>query len=694
MRGKASLILAGLLFLVLIATSYASFWQVKKIAMELEQSKFSVVKSHLESELRSQRGNLLLLRDVPPIEAILRARKQHGIDPKSGEELEVWRGRLATIFKAFIVNHPIYYQIRYIDRSGKELVRVEKDDRAVISITESAKLQDKSDRDYVQETLKLKSGEVYYSDVTLNQEFGKIQEPHVPVMRIATPVYMGGEEPVAIIVLNLLAEPLFRDIKSSESGIQRHVVNEKGYYLKHPDHSKTFGFDLGNDITLQQTEPELAELAKSQDHYIRYHEKHGEIDGFQKVHFSPNETGRYWLLVLHVPEHLIFSDVEATLDRMLMISMLIGALLIFLVGWMVTNKIIAPVLALERATRRLQDGDLSARIDPAAVDGEFRTLYSALNAFAENQEQATKRLQDEVDAQTRRLSAVIDHVVDAIITITEDGIITSFNPAARDIFGYTNEEVIGKNVKMLMPEPYHSEHDDYLSHYTSTGERRVIGIGREVTGQRKDGTVFPIDLAINELYIDQQRYFVGIIRNITERKQAEEKIRQMAHYDHLTSLPNRALFADRLQQDLALAKRNQLQVALLFLDLDGFKGVNDALGHEAGDKLLQQVSKRLESCLREADTVARMGGDEFAVILSDVKDRKNAAQKAEEIIASLSTPYPEVGRECVIGCSIGIAFYPADAESQSDLLNRADAAMYSVKADGKNHFRFYQPEGD
>jgi len=690
LRGKAALVLSGLLFLILIVTCYASYWQSQEIAKELEQAKLSVLKNQIERDLKGHRDNLLSLHDVPAITAIIRARSHGGIDPVNGDTLQQWQEQLGVIFKAFLSNHAQYFQIRYIDNHGDELVRVEKDAHGAVSVTEHAALQNKSTATYVRQTLKLQQGDTYFSDINLNREHGVIHVPYVPVLRMAAPVYADEQHVAGMIVINLYSDLLFDDIRVEANGTRREVVNAQGYYLKQSDTSRTFAWERGFDYKLRDSEPELAEAAARMDQLIRFNPAGRELEGFQKIFFSPQDHSRYWLLTQHVPEGVIFSDVESTLKRMLMVSLAIGLALLVLIQWFVSRKIVMPVINLARATRALQAGDLSVRVDTAAVSDELRTLYEATNDFAETQQHATERLQAEVALYTRNLAAVIDNIVDGIITISDRGTIESFNPAARRIFGYTDAEVIGQNVKMLMPEPYHSEHDGYLEHHVTTGEKKVIGIGREVSGRRKDGSTFPLELAVSAVDVGGTRHFVGITRDISERKQAEAEIRRMAHYDHLTGLPNRALFHDRLARTLTLAKRQTSQVALLFIDLDGFKAVNDTLGHEAGDRLLQEVALRLQGCLREADTVARLGGDEFAVILSDINAGENVAKKAAMMIAAVSAPYPQIDKGCSIGCSIGISLFPADADDSKGLLAKADRAMYAVKHDGKNHYRFYQ----
>lgn len=181
-----------------------------------------------------------------------------------------------------------------------------------------------------------------------------------------------------------------------------------------------------------------------------------------------------------------------------------------------------------------------------------------------------------------------------------------------------------------------------------------------------------------------------IFRDITERTLAKRRLEQMAHYDALTALPNRVLFFDRLGSTLEQGKRYMISFALLFFDLDRFKQVNDNEGHDTGDLLLQRVAERLNGCLRKADTVARMGGDEFAVILTRIKCREDAATVAEKIIQQLSQPFELKGKECSIGVSIGISIFPVDGTDTEALMKNADIAMYRAKQQGSS-YQFYQP---
>lgn len=290
------------------------------------------------------------------------------------------------------------------------------------------------------------------------------------------------------------------------------------------------------------------------------------------------------------------------------------------------------------------------------------------------------------------INAIVEHASDAIVTIDKSGLILSFNRAAEKMFGHREEEVIGKNVSILMPSPYREEHDGYLDHYLRTGEKKIIGITREVTGLRKDGREFEIEIAVAEVRTGGHHIFMGAMRDITERKRMQDELAYYAHYDSLTGLPNRALFRERLNRALIRAGRNESFLALMFIDLDGFKEVNDTLGHDAGDALLADVAKRFEKCIRESDTIARQGGDEFTVILEQINNNDDARIVAQKLIDTLAGNIEIFGQHIRITASIGITLYPADAVFEVNLLRNADIAMYQAKEQGRNQYQFYQPE--
>ena len=301
-----------------------------------------------------------------------------------------------------------------------------------------------------------------------------------------------------------------------------------------------------------------------------------------------------------------------------------------------------------------------------------------------------------LNESVQHTQSILDNVVDAVITIDNRGLVQSFNKAATTIFGYTPEEAIGANVSMLMPDQERVFHDHHLQHHRETGERRLIGQPREMQGRRKDGSLFPLNLAVSRTGAAERPTFIGLIRDISQQRMAEEQIRRLAFYDHLTGLPNRRLLMDRLARTMANAARKGQFGALMFLDLDHFKQLNDTLGHGMGDQLLSQVAVRLQSCMRDVDSVARLGGDEFVILLDALSvDAAEAAAQVEmianKVLATLGRPYDLGDQRHNSTPSIGIVLFRHGTDKVDDLLRMADVAMYQAKAAGRNTARFYDP---
>ena len=260
------------------------------------------------------------------------------------------------------------------------------------------------------------------------------------------------------------------------------------------------------------------------------------------------------------------------------------------------------------------------------------------------------------------------------------------NKAFAAFFGFTVEDILGKHLREIVGEDGYSEIKGYFAQMLQ---------GRTVTFQRMrtlpNGEPLCLETKLVPHIGDQGKVLgcFAVTADITEHKLTQERIQRMAHHDGLTSLPNRLLFNDRLEQAISLAKRDSRQFALLYLDLDRFKQVNDNLGHTAGDELLQAVAARIRRQVRESDTVARVGGDEFAIILPDIARREEVQTVARKIIGALVAPFRLGSQQqrVDIGTSIGIALYPADARDADALIKAADAAMYTAKQEG-NSFRF------
>ena len=282
-----------------------------------------------------------------------------------------------------------------------------------------------------------------------------------------------------------------------------------------------------------------------------------------------------------------------------------------------------------------------------------------------------------------RMQAVIHNVQDGIISITSDGIIEAVNPAIEAIFGYQANELVGQIITLLIPGICANQQGASLDNYRINEE--CLGTRTEIAAIHKGGKNFPLEISMTRMVLNGNRHFVVMARDITERKIAEEKLTQLALYDSLTGLPNRTNFFERLEFSLAHARRSNTLVALLFIDLDGFKTINDHMGHAGGDCLLREVGLRLQDCVRESDTVARIGGDEFTVILNNLQNIDEAALVAQKLISVLSQPVRyEENKCCQVGASIGIGIFPDHGQAADELIKVADGAMYRAKASGKN----------
>jgi diguanylate cyclase (GGDEF)-like protein/PAS domain S-box-containing protein len=260
-----------------------------------------------------------------------------------------------------------------------------------------------------------------------------------------------------------------------------------------------------------------------------------------------------------------------------------------------------------------------------------------------------------------------------------------------DIFGYTRDEMLQLTSVDITPE---EDRDDAIAYNKKLLNNEIQGYSREKRYLRKDGTVIWTNLTLSAVQGADGRptHAISVIEDISERKRNEERLLHLAHYDQLTSLPNRVLLQDRLHLAIAQAGRNQDNIAVLLLDLDRFKLVNDTLGHDAGDILLQQVTGCLQEMLRGGDTVARLGGDEFIVILSSLRSPEDASVVAQKMLDRLVQPFIISNQQVFVSASIGITLYPADSDDVTTLIKNADAAMYRAKELGRNGYQFFTPE--
>lgn len=326
-------------------------------------------------------------------------------------------------------------------------------------------------------------------------------------------------------------------------------------------------------------------------------------------------------------------------------------------------------------TTALNDTDCLIRAIEVGVDRYVLKPIDADRLFQALEQGAERVFAD----RARRLaSAVLEATSDAVLVTDAEGRVVSANPAFRRITGWTAADLIGRSLESLTRRSF--------------GDQGVLagetGLSRqgELHLQRADGETMTAWVSVDPVRDAGGRviHLVLLLRDITERKRAEEDIRRKAYHDALTGLPNRLLLADRLEMAVSAAQRSGGQVGVLFCDFDGFKTINDRHGHTAGDRFLQELAARLRGTVREGDTISRLGGDEFIILLPALKDVDHAEQVARRVLAVTRQPYPLDGRSVRTSCSIGMAFYPTDAAAAEDLLKAADKAMYQAKRAGGN----------
>jgi PAS domain S-box-containing protein len=505
-------------------------------ALERIDMRTRLLAADLEAAVRAARPSVVAFGAAPGIEGIVRASLAGGIDPRDGIALTTWRDwvtrRVVTELKA----NPDYLQFRVIGVAdgGREIVGV---DRQVpggpIRVVPDKELQQKSDRPYFQQAIGLPAGEVYVSPVELNVEHGSIQVPHVPVLRTATPIHTPDGKAFGIVVINVDMRAAFARVRSgADPSAQIYLVNQQGDYLIHPDQAREFGFELGKRSRLQDDFPDLGEAMKQTEIMPGFFDDRAGkrfAIALAPVQLAGGPRGT---VVQTVP----YSEVSAVRALAAVRNSTLIAGLVALLGATAlaaafARSLTGPLVQMTKAAEGFARGE---RIKaPVGAGGEIGVLARAFASMTAQVEEKTAALRE----SKARHRAIVDTAWDAIVVIDELGTIQSANPAIRTTFGFAPEEVIGRNVKILMPAEVAAAHDGYLEAYKRTGTRKVIGIRREVEGRRKDGSQFPLDLSVAEWRDAEGRlFFVGNMRDITERKQTQEMLAQASRLEAVGQL--------------------------------------------------------------------------------------------------------------------------------------------------------------
>lgn len=350
--------------------------------------------------------------------------------------------------------------------------------------------------------------------------------------------------------------------------------------------------------------------------------------------------------------------------------------------WYVTDRLVLRRMrALIATARRIAAGDFAARTELGHGSSELSELARAFDEMAASLQQSFEQAQ-----------RVMEVAPESFVVSDAQGRIVMVNAQTEKLFGYCRDELLGQPVEMLIPVRARESHARQRQTYLAAPAVRDMGVRRDLAARRKDGTEFPVDISLGPLQTDKGRLIISAVRDISERKEFESRILHQATHDALTDLPNRVMFREHVAHAMLHATRSEKLIAVLFLDLDGFKNINDTLGHEAGDELLRAVTGRLVGVLRQDDLIGRQGGDEFTILLQGFRIVQDIVHIVEKLLDAIAEPFVLGSNEMHVTASIGVTVFPFDDNEVESLLRNADTAMYQAKEAGKNCFRFYTAE--
>jgi len=333
----------------------------------------------------------------------------------------------------------------------------------------------------------------------------------------------------------------------------------------------------------------------------------------------------------------------------------------------------------------LKEENKTLREELNKIEDDFQAVIdSAKTSGAQN-------ALETIESQKRKLAAILNSSLDAMVQMNGEDLVTGWNKQAEAIFGWSEAETMDQPLhQLIVPQQYRDAHLNGLRHYLATGEGPVLSSMIEINALHKKGYEFPVELSISSIGNQQHPEFNAFIRDISKRKQDEYNVWNQANFDSVTELSNRNLFMNTLDKEIAKSKRHLTPFALLFIDLDYFKKINDSYGHDIGDKVLKEVAHRISDSVREVDTVSRLSGDEFTVILSNLDSGVDVERIAAKILNAISASISVDQLTLQISASLGITIAPRDSIEARELLKFADTAMYRAKEAGKNQFCIYR----
>ena len=399
-----------------------------------------------------------------------------------------------------------------------------------------------------------------------------------------------------------------------------------------------------------------------------------------------------WILMSEVKVGEISQPIIYSLIIMIATT-LTGILIFMLLVFYLAKRTIAPIQKACEAIDAVSGGNFDYKLEPCGVI-ELDAMSAGFNSMIDARRTSEEELlenQKQLSQSEEIFRGVIELSIDGVVLINQNGKIELVNKSLLEMSGYRSSELIGSRIDEILPDCLETQEQIDVC-FNGVITHATITSCENIALSCKNGGELPVEIRLTPVVTEFGKLISIMIQDVSLRKKAEEKILFQAHYDALTKLPNRFLSLDRLSQMIAEGNREDEKVAVLFLDLDDFKKVNDSLGHEVGDKLLIEAATRLVSAVRGGDTVGRLGGDEFIVLLGGLSTVEDASAIAENIINSFRNSFKVDGREFMLTISVGVALYPGDGDSESELLRNADSAMYHSKSLGRNTYSYFTNE--
>ena len=502
-----------------------------------------------------------------------------------------------------------------------------------------------------------------------------------PLLRMGAPIRDADGRVVAALVgtVRILVDDLFAEVKAgrlrAEEGL--HVVSLK---------DETFVASTDPALVLSGLPAKGG--GRMLDRYREGHEGSGVgpgIKGEQELSSARRMRTAGWTVVATLPTGIAFESINSIRDK-IYFGAILSSLIIPILLWLYLHGQLTPLSRAAKTLDEMTQGRMP--LQPLLAEGskEIRRLLHSFNLLQSHINEQKASLNE--SAEKLRLSAkVFESSCESIVIADAAMRIVSVNRAFTEMTGHAGDEVVGRSLRMLAAD----QGDDQFATLVGQHLRSAEHWQGEVLHRRKSGETYPAWLHVSAIRDAEGRpghYVFGFL-DISDRKQAEERIEYMAFHDPLTGLPNRRLAMERLELAITLADRSQTRTALVFLDLDNFKTINDSFGHAVGDLLLQAVASRLMLCIRDSDTICRQGGDEFLIVLGNVADADAITVVTRKILEALAPTFNIEGKELSTSSSIGIAVFPDDGRDIDTLLKRADTAMYHAKEAGRNAYSFF-----